>query len=321
MTIKKYQYIYFQVAVYPPERYNLGEQMANKDTQQQLFGGSWTQKKLECLSKYLSAYTTIFNRNPGARYYETTYLDAFAGTGRMPSPDIPFTEIFSELTEGVEDYQKGSVVRALEVQPGFDHYIFIEQDKARYAELEKVKQAFPRKDIHVENADANEYLKNWCAAFNPQKSRAVLFLDPFGMSVDWEVIELIAKTKAVDFWILFPIFAVNRMLIRDKRPPESWRKRLTAAFGTDEWEQQFYKTRERYSLLDSDIHTQIEKDADYDKIGHFFVGRLKTIFINVAEPLVLRNSKNSPLYLFCFAAGNPKGAATAVKIAKDIIGN
>jgi hypothetical protein len=26
-----------------------------------------------------------------------------------------------------------------------------------------------------------------------------------------------------------------------------------------------------------------------------------------------------PIYLLCFAAGNPKGAPTAVKIAKDIL--
>jgi hypothetical protein len=50
------------------------------------------------------------------------------------------------------------------------------------------------------------------------------------------------------------------------------------------------------------------------------VARLKTIFAKVAEnPLPLRNSTNTPLYLLCFAAGNPKGATTAVKIAQDIL--
>jgi len=50
------------------------------------------------------------------------------------------------------------------------------------------------------------------------------------------------------------------------------------------------------------------------------VARLKTVFARVAEnPLALRNSTNTPLYLLCFAAGNPKGAATAVKIAGDIL--
>ena len=39
----------------------------------------------------------------------------------------------------------------------------------------------------------------------------------------------------------------------------------------------------------------------------------------VAEPGVLRNSSNNPLYLLCFAAGNDKGAPIAVKIANHIL--
>lgn len=33
----------------------------------------------------------------------------------------------------------------------------------------------------------------------------------------------------------------------------------------------------------------------------------------------MRNSKNVPLYLLCFAAGNPRGGPIAVKIAQDIL--
>lgn len=55
-------------------------------------------------------------------------------------------------------------------------------------------------------------------------------------------------------------------------------------------------------------------------IGEYFLNRLRTVFAGVAmNPLVLTNSKNCPLYLLCFAAGNPKGAKVAVKIAEDIL--
>jgi len=288
--------------------------------QQQLFGGSWTQKKLECLSKYLGAYTRIFERNRKASYFRIFYVDAFAGTGQMPGSDMPLAELLPELAEGLEEYRKGSAIRALEVEPGFDQYIFIERDRARSEELRAVKKSFPEKEILVETADANDYLKRWCKTFNSQTSRAVLFLDPFGMSVEWEVIELIAKTKAIDLWILFPIFAVNRMLVRGRKPPESWKKRLTAVFGTDDWEPEFYTAHNIEDLL-GQTYTEIEKVADYNRIGQFFVNRLKQIFVDVAEPLVLKNSRNSPLYLFCFAAGNEKGATTGLKIARDIIEN
>lgn len=140
------------------------------------------------------------------------------------------------------------------------------------------------------------------------------------MSVEWEVIELIAKTEAIDLWILFPIFAVNRMLVRGKKPPESWRKRLTTVFGTGDWEREFYTTHNIEDLL-GQTYTEVEKVADYNKIGEFFLKRLKQIFVATSSPLVLKNSRNSPLYLFCFAAGNQKGASTGLKIAGDIIGS
>jgi len=76
-----------------------------KETQQQLFGGSWTQEKLELLQKYLRAYTTIFARNPQAAYFDTAYVDAFAGTGTLAVPDLP-QGMFPELLEGVEEYQE-----------------------------------------------------------------------------------------------------------------------------------------------------------------------------------------------------------------------
>jgi three-Cys-motif partner protein len=292
-----------------------------KITAQTEFGGAWTQQKLECLAKYLSAYTQIFHKNPRARHFDTTYVDAFAGTGYLKTPEIPLLELMPELMENVEEYQKGSVVRALEVEPGFDHYVFIEKDAERFRELQALRKKFPEKDIHLNQEDANSFLQKWCAHLDPKKSRAVVFLDPFGANVSWSVIESIATTKAIDLWILFPIFAVNRMLIRDRKPPEGWSRRLDQIFGTRDWENEFY-TVFHSSLFESvglESPESIEKVADYEKIGAFFVARLRSIFVAAADPLVLTNSRGSPLYLFCFAAGNQRGATTGLKIARDII--
>jgi hypothetical protein len=63
------------------------------------------------------------------------------------------------------------------------------------------------------------------------------------------------------------------------------------------------------------------KTANFEIIGDFIVKRLKTVFYKVAEkPFYLYNSKGVPIYLLCFAASNPKGAPTAVKIAQYLIG-
>ena len=62
--------------------------------------------------------------------------------------------------------------------------------------------------------------------------------------------------------------------------------------------------------------------ATIEEIGHHFLKRLRTIFAGVAkEPAVLRNSRGSPLFLLCFAAGNPKGAPVALNIAEYLLRN
>jgi hypothetical protein len=55
----------------------------------------------------------------------------------------------------------------------------------------------------------------------------------------------------------------------------------------------------------------------------FFSGlleRLRAIFAGVAaNPKVFYNSRGSPLFQFFFAAGNPKGATIAVRIADHLL--
>jgi hypothetical protein len=63
-----------------------------------------------------------------------------------------------------------------------------------------------------------------------------------------------------------------------------------------------------------------QKKASTETIGKYFVDRLRTVFTAVADaPLVLTNSRGCPLYLLCFAAGNPRGAPIALKIANHLL--
>jgi three-Cys-motif partner protein len=215
----------------------------------------------------------------------------------------------------------GSARIALRVKPRFTKYVFIEKDEDRFAELTSLRKEFPElaSDIVLVNADANSYLKDLCEGRNWTRNRAVLFLDPFGMQVTWDTMKAIAKTQAIDLWILFPLgVAVNRLLKRDANISAAWQRRLDDFFGTQDWREIFYETKTELSLFGAEAKT--EKVADFQSIGQFFVEQLKTIFAGVAEnPLALHNSSNVPLYLLCFASGNERGAKTAVKIAKDIL--
>jgi three-Cys-motif partner protein len=289
--------------------------------QQTMFGGHWTQRKLEVLSEYLRAYTKIFKKNARARFFETTYVDAFAGTGVIPRPEPgPFiASFFPERAEAEEEFRKGSVKRALEVEPPFDHYVFIEKDAAKCEELKEVSKEFPKRDIRILNADANSALLDWCERMDTERERAVVFLDPFGASVEWRVIEALADTRAVDLWVLFPYAAINRMLVSSRTPPKAWAKRLTTVFGTAEWEEEFYETNSWHSLMEPGAKVDIiSKVADLEKITDFFVKRLRATFAAVAKPGFLRNSKGV-LFVLLFAAGNARGARPGIKIANHLL--
>lgn len=255
--------------------------------------------------------------------FRFAYIDAFAGTGYriIEHEESALAEAFPEIFETeTRQFLDGSARIALQVRPLFDKYIFIERDPDRTVELEKLRAEFGEvaDRIQIEPEDANSFLQK-LSALNWAKRRAVLFLDPFGMQVTWETIVAIANTKAIDLWILFPISAVNRLLPRTGRISAGWKNRLDAIFGSSDWYAVFYKTRELTDIFGSN-YSQTTKLADFDLIANYFVSRLKTIFAGVAEnPRLLLNSRNSPLFLLCFAAANPQGAKTAIKIAQDIL--
>ena len=131
--------------------------------------------------------------------------------------------------------------------------------------------------------------------------------------------ESIAHTQAIDLWILFPLGTVNRLLKRDGeiRPP--LRARLDLLFGEPDWYDAFYQSAKQLSLFDEEERWQKAGNI-FLTIEQYFIERLQGIFEGVVtNPLILRNSKNVPLYLLCFAASNQRGAPIAVKIAKEIL--
>lgn len=283
-------------------------------THQQSFGGSWTQDKLERLRGYLEAYVQIFKNQHWA---QTIYVDAFAGTGIIPTKSsVTILSADSEPGEQeVQEFLEGSARIALTIEPPFGKYLFIEQSARKVRELEALKREFPaRADrIQVEHAEANDYLIRWIEQTDWKSNRAVVFLDPCGMQVEWRLLEKIAATKAIDLWLLVPIgMGANRLLTQNDLPPQEWQERLTAFFGTDEWQQRFYRPPEQPDLF-GEGPTQ-EKSANYDALAAYFVERLRTIFGEkgvAPNPWTYRNSRNSPMFLLCFAARN----ATGVKIA------
>lgn len=283
------------------------------------FGGDWTTAKLQVLEAYLQTYTTALKNTP----FRKAYIDAFAGTGyreeRREAANDSLSLLFPDLAEPEpQGLLAGSARMALRSEPRFDKYIFIEKSTKRCHQLEQLKSEYPELDIIVRNRDANSEIQDICTK-KWKNHRAVLLLDPYGMQVDWQTIEAIAKTKAIDLWVLFPMgIGVNRLLTRTGDIPDSWRKRLNLLLGTEDWHDEFYRTEKTTTLFGCEQEKVIKQSREV--IGRYFIERLKTIFSGVVEePGVLRNSRNNPLYLFCFAAGNPRGAPIAKEIASSLL--
>jgi len=140
------------------------------------------------------------------------------------------------------------------------------------------------------------------------------------MQVNWLTLQLIAQTRAIDLWLLFPLgIGVMRMLPNHGQISPGWRRRLDSLFGEHDWYNAFYETETTKDLFGKSDEVALRR-ADYASISRYFVRRLKTIFPYVADnPLPLVNSSNCPLYLLCFAAGNQKGGSIAKKIAEHIL--
>lgn len=291
------------------------------------FGGDWTTRKLEVLAGYLRSYTTALKDKPTpADPFRKAFIDAFAGTGyrdirRDDMSASAQSLLFPDLAE--EEPQKlldGSARLALQTDPAFERYIFIERSPARCTHLEGLKTEFPdRADrIDIQQGDANERIQALCGK-NWSSHRAVLFLDPYGMQVEWKTIEAIASTKAIDLWLLFPLgIGVNRLLTKSGDMPDSWRQRLDLLLGTNDWYDEFYRVETSVDLF-GNAHERLIKEK-METIGRYFNNRLKEVFAGVIEqPGVLRNSANNPLYLLCFAVGNDRGKKIALAIAEYLL--
>jgi len=292
------------------------------------FGGDWTTAKLDVLAKYLASYTTALKDKPTKEHpFRKGYIDAFAGTGyRDARRDDESREssqaslLLPDLAEKEpQELLDGSARLALKIEPRFDHYVFIERNAERCAQLDALETKFPQlaSDIQIRQGDANTEIQDLCKK-DWRSHRAVLFLDPYGMQVEWKTIETIAETKAIDLWLLFPLgIGVNRLLTKSGEIPESWRRRLNLLLGNETWYDEFYRVERKRTLFGEADHVV---KATMETIGRYFNERLKSVFPAVAEePRVLRNSTNCPLYLLCFAVGNEKGAPIALRIANHLL--
>lgn len=295
------------------------------------WGGQWTEEKLQILRDYLEAYLTALKKQ--RRYFKLEYIDAFAGAGyrkeKEPNSDTHHNpSLFDDdapiSSDEAERYRDGSARIALDLSPGFDTYVFVEQDRNKHAELRDLAASHPDKEVQIYLGKAQDTLVN-IAAGDWRNRRGVVFLDPYGMQVEWDLLTALAATEALDVWLLVPIgIGVNRMLPkRLAAMPAGWPEKHDRFFGTTEWRRAFYEQRVQPSLFGG-ADSAYERAAHMDDVARFYIERLRLVFPHVSSNhRVLTNSNGQPLYILCFAASNPNGGAggLALRIAGHLLRN
>ena len=178
--------------------------------------------------------------------------------------------------------------------------------------------------------DANDKLAEIISSVDWRYNRGLLFLDPYATQVNWTTLENVAQTKSIDVWYLFPFSALERMLPKNGKY-EKWEDCIDRLLGDRGWREEFYKKDPQMTLFDllADESGQkngerMVKNANPDHIKAYIISRLETIFPCVSKHArIFRNSRNSPMFLFCFAISNenPKAQGLALRMADHILKN
>ena len=269
-----------------------------------LFGGDWTEAKMDIVVKYAKAYLKIMNRQP---WVQTIYFDGFAGSGYINSEDS---------LESI----KGTALRILEITDPkpFDLYYFVEKDLAYADALSAHIDQHPLKArVKVVPKDANKKLRDLARYLKDNNSRrALVFIDPYGMEVDAASIETLTGL-GVDLWILVPTgIGVNRMLTTNGDISTGWMAKLERflGFAKADIRNHFYRKATTHTLFGEESRVEKEKGAAM-LAGELYAKKLKQVFKYVSMPFVLRNTQNAIMYHLMMGTNNASG----IGIANDVI--
>ena len=291
-----------------------------------VFGGGHTERKLDIVNAYLQGYVHVFKNLPSA---QTIYADPFAGTGYWQMPKEPPTTsaLFPNLpAPDGQPIRLGSAMRALQVQPRFGEYRFADVNLGKVQMLketaEKYRQTkeFRGRQIFVEHMEANEFIVRLCGDLSrPCRGwqRAVVFLDPYGLQVNWKSLELLGATEKVDLWCLFPMEGAIRQISHNiDRSDGHKERRLASCFGLSigELKERFYAS---IPSVDGGEHKR--RIIDIPLLEKFVRSRLADAFKGmVAKPFrIYKPGTDHHLFSLFYALANPSPKAR--KKAQEIV--
>jgi three-Cys-motif partner protein len=209
------------------------------------------------------------------------------------------------------EFVPGSPRNALLVNPPFQEFFLIDLDSQKTDQLRQF--IGEREDVHIFAGDCNEILLKEVFPHVQYEDyrRGLCLLDPYGLTLNWEVVATAGAMRTVDMFLNFPIMDMNRNFLR--RNPEkvdpSDVHRMNAFWGDDSWRTIAYKR-------EPTLFGEEEVKQENLVVVEAYCRRLRDLarFAHVARPLPMRNSRGAVVYFLIFAS--PKQVAE--KIVDDI---
>lgn len=144
-----------------------------------------------------------------------------------------------------------------------------------------------------------------------------VFLDPYGLQVDWETVRELANTRTCDIFVNFSVMGVTRLLPRDQKPEPEVVQQLSKVMGSTNWITQIYREPPgtQLDLFGNPAEpTSSRGTIQAEWLASLSTEQLRSLFLHVSRPVLIRNSTNSVLYALCLASHNQ----TAIRITNDI---
>lgn len=283
------------------------------------YGGPWSEVKLDAVEYYLQCYTKALT----PKNMDLWYIDAYAGSGDREAEREVGGMFEGTAISTVVEVLDGSARRALKIQPPFKHFVFIEKDINRAAQLAQIKNDFPSVEIEVLQGDANrEILKfvnrePWTRKAR-SNSRAVVFLDPFSMQVDWVTLKALAATECVDVWYFFNVQAVIRQLAHDYEGVGNKESTLDRVLST-KWRELYTVTpeepprqRDMFAVSEPIASKQpsAKRTISKSQIDQWFKKLLAEEFAFVSDPLPIFTPHSGHTFSLFLAIANKHRKAT-----------
>lgn len=283
----------------------------------QSFGGAHTRRKLDVVAKYLAAYVTVMKKQE----FRLFYVDGFAGSGASVAKSA--TGGGDHTLFPVSEVVEGSPLRALSIEPPFDEYIFIDMKKDNVDALDELRSRYESRNIQQPlHGDANTHLADICKILASDRlNRAVVFLDPFGLSVRWETIVRLAATEKVDLWYLVPVDGMSRQ-IKDDGSFLPGAARIDEIWGSPSWRENVVRRAELSNDLFGGVDERLEKIAKAKQFSEMFRDHLREIFKGgVAQTYLPLGRGRRHDFSLMFACANPSPPAfqAAMRIANHIL--